>query len=133
MSAWVADTHALVWYAGGRTTKLGKRARRAFEAFDRGEATLYVPAPVAIEIWLLEKNGTLQIDGGLARWWRALARPELVHLDLTLDDLLVAARLDLGHADVFDRLVVAQALRVDCPLLTRDTEITDWGGVDVAW
>ena len=133
MSAYVVDTHALIWFAANRPTKLGKKARAAFEEFERGEAVLYVPAVVAIEVWLLERNGTLSMPGGAEGWWRAIARPELVHVDLTLDHVLVAARLHWAHQDFFDRLVVATALGLDCPLLTKDAAITDWGRLDVVW
>lgn len=88
---------------------------------------------MAIEVWLLERNGTLDAGGSLERWWRGLARPELVHVELTLDDVLSAARLPWRHEDLFDRLVVAQAARLGCPLLTRDAAITEWGGVAVVW
>lgn len=88
---------------------------------------------MAIEVWLLERNGTLEVGGSLERWWRSLARPELVHVELTLDDVLSAARLSWRHDDLFDRLVVAQAARLGCPLLTRDRAICEWGGIEVVW
>ena len=40
------DTHPLLWYAAGAEKKLGPAGRKAFRAYERGEAAFYVPAPV---------------------------------------------------------------------------------------
>jgi hypothetical protein len=45
----VADTHALVFHAADQQRKLGRKARAHFEAFEAGEAVLYVLTPVVIE------------------------------------------------------------------------------------
>ena len=133
MNAFIVDTHPLVWFAAGRLQKLGRRARPAFLAFERGEAILYVPAPVAIETWFLVRNGTLRPRSSFGAWWQEIARPELVHVELTHADVLAAAELDWAHTDPFDRMIVATARRLGVPLLTGDAAITDWGGVTVEW
>lgn len=134
---YVVDTHALLFYASDRTRKLGPRARRAFAAFERGDAFLMVPAPVVLETWMLWQGGRLQVPTTLAAWWRAVQREELVHTPLTHEDILEAAGLEWSHRDPYDRLIVACARRLDLPLLTRDAEITAWaeatGGAEVVW
>jgi hypothetical protein len=42
----VTDTHALVWYALGRTKKLGPGARAFFSLVEDGRAAAYVPTLV---------------------------------------------------------------------------------------
>lgn len=132
-AAFVLDTNALLHYASGNPKKLGRATRRAFDRYERGEATLYVPAVVVIETWMLARRGTIQLKGTLEGWWRSVSSPGLVQVELTAEDVWVAAGLDWDHPDLFDRLIVASALRLDCPLLTKDGEITDWGGVETAW
>jgi PIN domain nuclease of toxin-antitoxin system len=56
-----------------------------------------------------------------------------VHVELTAGDVLAAGELDWDHEDVFDRLIVACALRLDLPLITGDAAITDWAGVRIHW
>jgi PIN domain nuclease of toxin-antitoxin system len=133
MNAFVTDTHPLVYFAGSRERRLGRKALAAFRAFEAGQAVLYVPATVVLETWLLALGGRLPLRGSLARWWQQMEGPGLVHVELTAADVLAAGELDWDHKDVFDRLIVACALRLDLPLITGDAAITDWAGVPIHW
>ena len=132
-TALVVDTHPLVWYAADERRRLSARAKKAFDRFERGECTLLVPAPVLLELWFLSLNGTIDARPSLRRWWRAMARDTLVDVPLEHEDILAASELSWTHRDPQDRLIVAIALRLDCPLLTADQAINDWGGVEVVW
>lgn len=129
----VVDTHALVWYAGRQTRRLGKGARRAFAEFEAGAETLLVPSPVVLETWFLHKNGTIRVPTTFRAWWTLLGRSGLAHIDLAAEDVLVAAELPWAHVDPFDRLIVAIALRMGCPVLTADGAIADFAGVETVW
>lgn len=128
----VTDTHPIVWLAA-QPRKLGRRAERAFAAYEAGAAVLYVPAPVVLETWFLAKNGRLRRPTTVREWWRAIASPSLVFEPMTAEDVLEAEQLAWRHDDVFDRLIVACALRLGLPLVTADEAITDSGLVDVVW
>lgn len=129
----VLDTHPLIWYAAGADKKLGAAGRKAFRAYERGEGAFYVPAPVVIETWFLSLDGTIQVEGSIAGWWQRIASPSLHHVDLSHEDILEAARLDWAHDDPFDRLIVAMARRLECPLLTKDATIRAYPGVETVW
>lgn len=129
----VLDTHPLVWHAAGDDKKLGARARKIFREYENGNCALYVPAPVVIETWFLAMNGTIRVDGTIAGWWQRIAGPMLLHVDLSHEDVMEAARLDWDHRDVFDRLIVATARRLECPLLTKDSVISAFPGVETVW
>ncbi|MCI0672329.1 MAG: PIN domain-containing protein [Myxococcaceae bacterium] len=137
VEGYVVDTHPLLFYAGNDLKRLSKRARAAFEAAESGEGFLYVPAPVVLETWLLALNGTIRLQTTLAAWWEDLAASGFHPLDMTRDDILDAAALRWSHRDIFDRLIVATAQRMDLPLLTKDHAITEWAGVsgaiEVVW
>src|SRR4051812_7621169 len=115
----VVDTHPLLFYAGDQLRKLGRKARQVFDHFEQGRATLFVPAPVVLETWLLARNGTIELETSLQSWWRRVSRPGLVQIDLSAEDIFAAERLDWRHRDFFDRLVVATARRLDCALVTK--------------
>jgi PIN domain nuclease of toxin-antitoxin system len=132
VSAFVLDTNPVLYYAWQMDRRLGRKARAAFAAFDAGETTLYVPAPVVQETWYLHQAQRLGATTPRG-FWEAFARPELIHADLTQEDIFVASELRWGHRDSFDRLIVAIAHRLELPLITGDQEITRWGGVDVVW
>ena len=133
MSAFVTDTHPLLYFAGSEERRLGRKARTAFRAFEAGEIALYVPATVVLETWLLARGGRLRLGSTLARWWQDIEGPGLVHVELTANDVLAASELEWDHKDVFDRLIVASARRLDLPLITGDAAITDWAGVPIHW
>ncbi len=130
--AFVTDTHPVVWLAADRK-KLGRRAARAFDAYEAGEATLYVPAPVVLETWFLRKNGRIRASTSLGSWWDSVASPSLLFEPMTGEDVVQAERLHWEHVDVFDRLIVACALRLGLPLVTADAAITDSTLVEVVW
>ncbi len=129
----LTDTHPLVFWAADRPGKLGRRARSAFERAEKGQATIYVPAIVSLEIWLLVRKGVVRLDTGLRQWWASVASDHFVMVDSSHEDVLEAFELNWAHDDFFDRLIVQSARRLGVPLLTADDAITEWGGVEVVW
>lgn len=102
----VVDTHALVWYADEDWRRLGSAAR---ELFERAE------------------------EGGFTRWAeRLLASTTFLVADLTAEIVLHAETL-YAISERTDRLIAATASVLDCPLITRDREITSVSGVEVIW
>lgn len=58
MADYVTDAHALVWYLED-DARLGPQARQAFDACDRGEALIFVPAICLVELVYLQEKGRL--------------------------------------------------------------------------
>jgi predicted nucleic acid-binding protein len=55
VSAYVADTHALIWHLTA-DAQLSATCREIFEAADRGEAKLWIPGIVVVEtVYLAER------------------------------------------------------------------------------
>ena len=132
-NSFVTDTHPLVFHAADAPQRLGTKARKVFDAFEAGEVTLYVPAPVVLETWMLARGGKVRIKTSFAAWWRDLETAGLIHEQLTFAEVIAASELDWSHRDLFDRLIVATARRLKLPLITGDDAITEWGGVQVSW
>jgi PIN domain nuclease of toxin-antitoxin system len=133
LAAVVVDTHPLVWYACDQRRRLSPLAKKVFERFERGQCSLFVPAPVLLELWFLSLNGTIETAPSLGRWWRAMARDTLVEVPMEHEDVLGAAALAWAHRDPHDRLIAATAQRLDFPLLTADAALRAWGGVEIVW
>lgn len=131
-SAFVADTHPIVWFAA-QPKRLSRRAARAFAAYQTGEATLFVPAPVVLETWFLRKNGRIRERASLDGWWNAIASPSLILEPMTGEDVIAAERLDWDHSDVFDRLIVVCARRLGMPLITADVAIAESELTQILW
>jgi len=127
------DTNALLYYATDQFNRLGRQAKEVISRFEGGSASLVVPSPVLVEIWFLLKAGRFVAEPTLGKWWNRLTRSGLLSVDLTAEDVVTATSLHWDHRDSYDRLIVAIALRVGCPLVTADAAISEWGGIDVVW
>ena len=116
------DAHALLWAVVEPET-LPPGTRGAIES----PANDVIAS--AASIWELEikrANDRLRYDVDLVA---ELDRIGVDVLPITAGDAIVAARLPFHHRDPFDRLLVAQASRLDATVVTRD-RVFDRYGVD---
>jgi PIN domain nuclease of toxin-antitoxin system len=128
----VADTHALVFHAaGGR--RLGAQAAALFDACERREATMFVPAAAMWEVCLLARTMRINLRRPPRAFFDDLfSNPSYQPLALTASQVLDADDLRFNR-DPFDGLVCAAARDLGFPLVTRDADITASGAVTVVW
>ena len=134
MTEYVADAHAIAWYlfAGQR---LGKLALEVFDEAEAGNAKIFIPAVALAEvIMVIEKNRLpgasmqqLEIDFALIQ---QSANFELLPL---LPENVMASRTLKVIPDIFDPLIVSEALRLGLPLITRDSVIRASGVIKAVW
>lgn len=125
MTAFLVDTHALLWWLADDAS-LSAGARHALA--DPGQDALVSTASIW-EIAIKRALGKLTAPDDL---------PDLI-VAAGFDLLAVTAAhawqvrdLPLHHRDPFDRLLVAQALVEDVPVVTSDARFADYG-VPVCW
>jgi PIN domain nuclease of toxin-antitoxin system len=131
---YVTDTHPLLW-ALFKPRLLGKAAFAVFKEVESKNARLYVPAIVLSEMIMVIEKGRipnaampmLLTEIGLMK---LSSDHELLSL---LPDTVLASRTLTILPDIFDRLIVAEALRLGLPLITHDSAITNSGLVNVVW
>ena len=121
----VTDTHALLWASAGKLKKLGPHARRHFERTDAGEAAVYVPTVVLVEVDELHRVGKITLPLPFPVWCEKLAASgTYIVADLTADIVRRAHDLfDIPERG--DRLIAATALALEVPLMTRDGAIAE--------
>jgi PIN domain nuclease of toxin-antitoxin system len=128
----VTDTHALVFHAAGGG-RLGPKARQHFDACERRQAILYVPAAVMWEISLLARAVRISLRRPLAEFFDDLfSNPAYQPIDTTAAHVLIADELRFTR-DPFDALIVATARDLGLPLVTRDAQIRESGAVRAIW
>lgn len=128
----VTDTHPLIFHAAGGG-RLGERAARLFERCERREAILYVPAAVMWECGLLARVARVNLRRTVRAFFDDLfSNPAYQPLDLTPDQVFAADELRFTR-DPFDALIVAAALSMGLPLVTRDAAIRESGTVAALW
>lgn len=129
MSGYITDTHALIWYLAG-SSRLGNEARFAFESAIGGGSLIYVPAIVVAELVMFaEKHKTIEPKIILAELRSKSAFQFLALLPETASKIQDLTALP----DIHDRLIVAEAMIQDLPLITVDGSITRSKLVDVVW
>lgn len=117
------DTHVLVWLIQG-DAKLG---RKTFATLDEAVADqqLTVCAITPWEVSMLADKGRLYLGMPTARWiTEALAIPGIALLPL--EPLVAVAAGELPgdiRGDPADRLIVATARHLSCPIATADRAI----------
>ena len=126
----VVDTQAL-WYFLTQPSRLSRRARLAFANASTGEALIVVPAIVAAELYFLAAKNREPVDPskvlGLID-----SIPGLMIADLNREQLeLLSALTDIP--EMHDRLIAAEAVLLDAPVITRDGEILAAAGVEYVW
>ena len=107
------DAHALLWWLGD-SAELSQEARNAIA--DPLNDVL-VSAGVVWEIEIKRALGKLDAPEDLVE---ALEPAGFGSLPITLSDGATAARLPAHHRDPFDRVLVAQAKRLDAVVVSRD-------------
>ena len=118
------DTHALLW-AKISPEKLG---RQAAEIMAQPLNVVFVSAASAWEIATKVRLGKLP---GLERLERdfleIMEQSGYTLLPIDVANALRAARFTAPHRDPFDRMIAAQALAMDIPVLSKDPKLDAFG------
>lgn len=118
------DTHAFLWWIGDDPA-LSRRARAALA--DPGNTFLLSMAS-AWEMAIKISLGKLELDANLERFLpEQMSANGFSMLPIDLRHVSRAARLPFHHRDPFDRLIVAQALVEEVPVVTADPAFTAYG------
>jgi PIN domain nuclease of toxin-antitoxin system len=130
VKTYAIDTHAFVWHVS-RPKRLGRHALRVLRDVDAGRAECWIPAVVAVELCLLREMRGIPV-GHTEVESTTRANPAFRPLPLDFAQVAQFALLPVLD-DPFDRLIVAAARALGCPLITSDAGISESGLVDVVW
>ena len=123
------DTHAFLWWVGD-DLRLSERAR---EVFSNGDNDLVFSAASGWEIAIKARLGRLRVPGDLNTYLsKQLTKNYMSVLPVHLSHALRVHALPDHHRDPFDRLLVAQAIVEELPLLRADPWIARYP-VEVVW
>lgn len=119
------DTHIALWLDSGDLRLHGATRSLIDECWQKG-GTICLSAVSAWEIALLLDTGRIGLDIPLDSWLeRFLDRPGIAGVPLSLAAAARSYQLaDLEHRDPADRLLIATAIELGCPLVSYDARIT---------
>ncbi len=121
------DTHVVLWLDTG-DARLRVGTRDAIDQLWRGGGSVLISAVSAWEIALLADIGQISLDCPPEAWIeRFLSRPGVSAVPLTWRESARAYRLPkFERRDPADRLLVATAIELGCPLVTYDGPLSDY-------
>lgn len=125
MTEYLIDTHALLWHLHA-PRRLGA-AGEALARIDAGEGRAWIPAVVIAEALMVAERrriAGLALEALLAQFESLRGSDNYRLSPLTVDRVLRTPRLS-AIPDIFDRLIAAEAVERNVPLLTRDPVIRD--------
>jgi len=114
------DAHALMWWLLD-DPKLSAPARGAISD---AANEIVVSAATTWELAIKQAAGKIKLDADLVA---AVDSAGFSGLPVTIVDAEAAAALPMLHHDPFDRMLVAQARRLDATIVSRDTQLEPYG------
>jgi len=134
MNAYATDAHALVWHLAV-PQRLAAGARAAFAEADDGASTIHVPAMALAECLMVAEKQCIP-GFSIASFLRIVERVRFAsnyRLGTLSPEIILGSAQLLAIPEVFDRLIVAEALALGVPLITKDQSIRDSGIIPTVW
>lgn len=135
MSQFVTDTHPLIWHLTD-DARLTIGARTVLAGADQGEHRIWVPGIVLIEMVYLTEKGIVP-QPMLEKALGLLDTPDGSYAVPPLDQAVARSMLQQVPwkmiPELADRVIVASALALGLPLISKDERIQTSGLVPVIW
>ena len=113
----IADTHAFIWFV----TDSPQLSVRAKELFESPESERLLSMASLWEIAVKANLGKLAFARPLEQFIpEQLALNYIRLLDISISHVLQVGTLSLHHRDPFDRMIIAQSLVENLPVLSAD-------------
>jgi PIN domain nuclease of toxin-antitoxin system len=124
----ILDTHAFLWALAG-DARMSRHARDVFA----GSADLFLSMASIWEILIKVQSGKLNLPQPAGPYVLSrLAENRIKTLPISIDHLLAIERLPRHHRDPFDRMLIAQSMEEDWPIITADPKFKQYP-VQVIW
>jgi PIN domain nuclease of toxin-antitoxin system len=118
------DTHAIVWWATG-DRNLSRKARVTIAD---PQTEVFISIASAWEIQIKASLTKLTLNESVDALYRSLIIDQGFRMiGIELGDIDHLSKLPPHHRDPFDRMLVAQSLRGDFTLVTKDSLVSAYG------
>ena len=127
---YVTDTHPFLWYLA-EDKRLSANAKKIFDKAEAGNEIIVVPTIV-----LAESMHILEEKRLLLKFKDIVKKLEigLNYTSIPLDLKVIKASEDLEKLkELHDKIIVASAKVLDCPLITKDRGIKNSNYVKAVW
>ena len=123
------DTHTFIWYV----TNSPKLSLKAQQIINDGKNEILFSIVSIWEMAIKHSVGKLTFELPFELFiTRQLAVNNFQLLNIRVENLVIVANLRLHHRDPFDRLIIAQAMVEQIPIVGRD-EVFDLYPIERLW
>ena len=129
----VLDTHAWVWFISN-PENLSKRAAKAVKGAIKDKSIL-ISSISAWELALLVRKKRLKLTIEVSDWiTKSESLPFIQFVPVTNSIAVKSVNLPVPlHPDPADRIIIATALSVGAPLVTKDKKLIGYSPVKTIW
>ncbi len=130
----VLDTHVLIWWLGAEKKRLSSIALKTIER-ELASDQVVVSSISAWEIAMLVQHDKLDLSMDVMAWLEVASGIENLKF-LPVDNTVAVKSRSLPgtfHPDPADRIIVALARELACPLMTADDKIRNYPHVVTIW
>jgi PIN domain nuclease of toxin-antitoxin system len=135
MEHYFTDTHPLIWHLADAPA-LSAKARRCFKAAESGRAVIYLSVMSLIEVLYLTERGRIHsrfLDVFLHNFSDEEGESYQM-VPVTKPLVLAIAKVPREIIpELPDRVIAATALSLGVPLITKDSQIRSWDGIEILW
>ena len=117
------DTHAFVWWMGASE----KLPPSVIALVGNRENQILISAAVAWELAIKVSLGKIKPAVPISEVPAAVEGQGFAQLEISLDHAVRAGTLPRLHGDPFDRMLIAQALAEDIPIVSNDRAFDKYG------
>ncbi len=126
------DTHAWIWLLAA-PEQLSRGALSVIET-QSGPETIVVSAISVWELFMLVKKGRIELQAGPPAFVSATHRDPRFRIE-SVNEMVCRRSVELPdlHSDPADRIILATAGELGCPLISKDSRLRDYDLVPVIW
>ncbi len=118
------DTHTFLWFVEGDTEQLSKRVQKLLQ--DQ-ETTVILSIASLWELAIKTSTGKLKLSLPFAEYvQRYILDAEAEIMPILPAHTIAVSNLSFHHRDPFDRILIAQSLSENIPILSRDAVFDDY-------
>jgi PIN domain nuclease of toxin-antitoxin system len=128
-NSYLLDTHALIWYLSG-SSEISQSTR---EIIDNPLFPIHISLASIWEMAIKMKSGKLSIDFEFQEFQNILSKEKIRIISVKLEHISKLFELENHHRDPFDRMIIAQSIVENLPIITKDGNISKYSEVEVVW
>ena len=129
----VLDTHVWVWFVSNPEL-LSKAAKKAIDV-SMEQKTIYISSISAWEVALLVAKKRLKLSTDVIDWIGKSERLPFFQF-MPVDNSVAVKSVNLPqplHKDPADRIIIATAITIAAPVVTKDEKLLDYPHVETIW